>query len=137
MAKTSSDCFQTCDSNSVYRLLVRLVNTQCKDLDEEVSLFNQHKIFFFSPTRFLQSPWKGFFGGEDDKRAAFGNFAGYSYSQLIGRNGENLSNLITDRNAGLQPRFASRLHGQGLTSTSSLMLSKLSPLTFLMSSTEL
>jgi hypothetical protein len=54
MAKTSSDCFQTCDSNSVYRLLVRLVNTQCKDLDEEVSLFNQHKIFFFSPTRFLQ-----------------------------------------------------------------------------------
>jgi hypothetical protein len=107
MAKTSSCCFQTCDSNSVHRLLVRLANTQCKDLDEEVSLFNQHKIFFFSPTRFLQFPWKGFFGGEDNKRAAFGNFAGYCYSQLIGRNGENLSNLITDRNAGLQPRFAS------------------------------
>jgi hypothetical protein len=48
-----------------------------------------------------------------------------------------LSNLITDCNAGLQPRFASRLHGQGLTSTSSLLLSKLSPLTFLMSSMEL
>jgi hypothetical protein len=74
---------------------------------------------------------------KDDKRAAFGSFAGYCYSQLIGRNGENLSNLIADHNAGLQPRFASRLRGQGLTSTSSLMLSKLSALTFLMSSMEL